>query len=196
MGRAASVRTKRTDSHGCSGSSADFATLADEKTPCIVLQRFAPATLASGDKQAMHVALRSRDKWAAVCCAAFVCCAALMCGLVGLPGALAQDLPAGVGIATTAKGKVLTDARGMTLYVFDGDKGGTSSCYGTCAETWPPLKVDQSVRPAAGFAVVTRKDGSHQLSYKGHPLYTWHKDRAPGDIDGDGFRDSWHLAKP
>ena len=116
--------------------------------------------------------------------------------VVGLTCALAQDLPAGVGIGTTAKGKVLTDARGMTLYVFDGDKGGTSSCYGTCVETWPPLKVDKSVPPAGGFAVLTRKDGSNQLSYKGRPLYTWHKDNGPGDTSGDGFRDSWHLAKP
>ena len=123
-----------------------------------------------------------------------------LAGLFGcfasLAPAVAQELPAGVGVSSTAKGEVLTDARGMTLYVFDVDKRGTSSCYGSCAETWRPLKVEKSTVPQRQFSVVLRKDGTNQLSYKGRPLYTWWKDNAPGDINGDGFRDSWHIAKP
>ena len=34
----------------------------------------------------------------------------------------------------SAKGKVLTDAKGMTLYTFDKDAGGKSACNGPCAE--------------------------------------------------------------
>jgi predicted lipoprotein with Yx(FWY)xxD motif len=117
-------------------------------------------------------------------------------GMVSLLAAVAQDLPGGLRLGDTTKGKVLTDRRGMTLYVFDGDKGGTPSCYGTCAETWPPLKADQPAAASGNFTVVVRKDGTNQLSYKGRPLYTWHKDTAPGDINGDGFRDTWHIAKP
>ena len=58
-----------------------------------------------------------------------------------------------------------------------------------------PLKAEKSTLHS-GFSVVPRKDGTNQLSYKGWPLYTWHKDNAPGDINGDGFRDTWHIAKP
>ena len=122
--------------------------------------------------------------------------AGLFCSFASLASALAQDLPASVGVGNTPKGQVLTDARGMTLYVFDVDKPGTSSCYGSCAETWRPLKAEQSTVPQRQFSVVLRKDGTSQLSYKGRPLYTWHKDNAPGDINGDGFRDTWHIAKP
>ena len=122
--------------------------------------------------------------------------AAMCCVLIGLTPVLGQELAGIVRIGDSPKGKVLTDSRGMSLYVFDGDKGGTSSCYGSCAETWPPLKVDKSANMSGNFSVSSRKDGSQQLSYKGRPLYTWHKDNAPGDINGDGYRDTWHLAKP
>ena len=51
--------------------------------------------------------------------------------------AYAQTAPA--KIADTAKGKVLVNEKGMTLYVFDKDSVGKSACSGTCAENWPPL---------------------------------------------------------
>lgn len=110
--------------------------------------------------------------------------------------ASAQTLPAGVAVGQTAKGKVLTDAKGMTLYVFDEDKSGVSSCYEKCVDNWPPLAAPAGAQPVGDFSVIKRKDGSGQWAYKGKPLYTWHKDKAPGDVSGDGVRDIWHLAKP
>lgn len=120
---------------------------------------------------------------------------AAVLALTALP-ALAQSLPAGVAVGQTAKGKVLTDAKGMTLYVFDEDKPGVSACYDKCLENWPPLAAPAGGQAVGDFSVVKRKDGSGQWAYKGKPLYTWHKDKAPGDVSGDGVRDIWHLAKP
>ena len=98
---------------------------------------------------------------------------------------------------TTAKGAVLTDAKGMSLYTFDKDAAGKSACNGPCATNWPVLKAEASDKDGDGYTVITRDDGSRQWAYKGKPLYTFAKDQKPGDITGDGFlNNAWHLAKP
>ncbi len=109
--------------------------------------------------------------------------------------ALAQNAPAKTG--DSAKGKVLTDAKGMTLYTFDKDAGGKSACNGPCATNWPPLMASADAKPAASYTIIARDDGSKQWAYKGKPLYTWQKDQKPGDITGDGFLiGAWHIAQP
>jgi predicted lipoprotein with Yx(FWY)xxD motif len=109
--------------------------------------------------------------------------------------ALAAMAPTKVG--TSAKGKVLTDEHGMTLYTFAKDKKGKSACNGKCAENWPPLKAAAGDKGGKGYTVIKRDDGSMQWAYKGKPLYTWTKDERPGDITGDGFlKGAWHIAKP
>lgn len=99
-----------------------------------------------------------------------------------------------VKVMQTDAGAVLTDAKGMTLYIFDKDSAGTSACYDKCAENWPPLPASGDV--TGDWSVVERTDGIDQLAYKGRPLDLWVKDTKPGDVTGDGFRDVWHVAKP
>lgn len=97
----------------------------------------------------------------------------------------------------SAKGKVLTDAKGMTLYTFDKDAGGKSACNGPCATNWPPLMAAADAKAANGYSIVVRADGSKQWAHGGKPLYTWKNDKKPGDITGDGFLNgAWHIAKP
>lgn len=97
----------------------------------------------------------------------------------------------------SAKGKVLTDAKGMTLYVFDKDAGGKSACSGACATNWPPLKAAADAKASGGYTVIARDDGSKQWAYKGKPLYTWVGDKKPGDVTGDGFNaNTWHIVAP
>jgi predicted lipoprotein with Yx(FWY)xxD motif len=100
-------------------------------------------------------------------------------------------------IGDSAKGKVLTNDNGMTLYVFDKDSGGKSACNGPCAGNWPPLKVAAGSMAMGDYGMITRDDGSKQWTYKGHPLYNWKNDKKPGDITGDGFLNgAWHIARP
>ncbi len=109
--------------------------------------------------------------------------------------ALAQMAPTKTG--DSAKGKVLTNDSGMTLYVFDKDSGGNSACNGPCAGNWPPLMAAAGAMPISGYTIITRADGTKQWAYKGRPLYTWKKDTKPGDITGDGFLNgAWHIAQP
>ena len=96
----------------------------------------------------------------------------------------------------TSLGTVLTDARGMTLYIFDKDVPGVSNCNGACAEKWPPLKASGAARPQGDFGIIIRADGSRQWAKAGMPLYLWVKDAAPGDVTGDGVKNVWHVARP
>lgn len=103
-----------------------------------------------------------------------------------------------VALGETSLGEVLVDADGMTLYLFTPDAGGASTCTGGCAETWPPLTVDGE--PAAGDGVdesllgtVERDDGSTQVTYADHPLYTYAADGEPGDVTGQGVGGKWWV---
>lgn len=115
-----------------------------------------------------------------------------------LPAAL---LLAGTGLAQAqvpamTSGDMLTDAAGMTLYVFDKDSPGKSACNGGCATNWPPLMAATGAMAAGDYSVLTRDDGSKQWAFKGKPLYRWIKDTKAGDKSGDGVNGSWHIARP
>jgi predicted lipoprotein with Yx(FWY)xxD motif len=108
--------------------------------------------------------------------------------------AFAQMTPTKIG--DSAKGKVLTNDSGMTLYVFDKDADGKSACNGGCTGLWPPLMAVASATAAGDYTIIARDDGSKQWAYKKRPLYTWKNDQKPGDITGDGFGGVWHIAQP
>jgi predicted lipoprotein with Yx(FWY)xxD motif len=101
-------------------------------------------------------------------------------------------------------GRLLVDAAGLTLYDFHKDKGTTSSCYGACAGVWPPLTTEGEARASNGamaskLGTAARKDGTTQVTYAGHPLYTYAEDKKPGDSKGndiDSFGAQWYALQP
>ena len=97
--------------------------------------------------------------------------------------------------AMKAADGTLTNAAGMTLYVFDKDAGGKSACNGPCAANWPPLMVVGDVSGSGDWTIIVREDGGKQWAYKGKPLYTWSKDGKAGDKTGDNVNNVWHVAK-
>jgi len=119
---------------------------------------------------------------------------ALVLGLA--PGAALAQSAEPAKVADTAKGKVLADARGMTLYTFDRDSADASACTGQCAQNWPPLLAPADAKASANWTIVTRQDGGKQWAYKGKPLYGWAKDTKAGDVTGDGVNNVWHVATP
>jgi len=106
-----------------------------------------------------------------------------------------------VKVASKEKlGSYLTDAKGMTLYVFKKDSPGKSACAGGCVVTWP-LYFRESVGVtgklnAGDFATITRDDGQKQTTYKGMPLYYFAADKASGDTSGQGVKDVWFVVAP
>jgi predicted lipoprotein with Yx(FWY)xxD motif/plastocyanin len=120
-------------------------------------------------------------------------------------GVVAADakLPADSRIALANDvelGALLTDSEGRTLYFFTKDAADRDSCQDACLANWPVFYEADLVVPAAlkksDFGVFTRADGEKQLTYKGWPLYTFVKDAAAGDANGDGANGVWFAAKP
>lgn len=97
-------------------------------------------------------------------------------------------------------GSYLTDAKGMTLYIFKKDSPGKSACADACVARWPIYhreEVAPSGGPKAGdFGTITREDGQEQTTYKGLPLYYFAGDEAPSDTKGQGVGGVWFVATP
>jgi predicted lipoprotein with Yx(FWY)xxD motif len=104
-----------------------------------------------------------------------------------------------VALATVGSfGQALVDGKGMSLYLFEKDSAGKSACSGACANAWPPAMV--SGAPVAGtgldaskMSTLKRDDGTTQIVYNGHPLYTFAGDAAAGQAGGQGSGGTWFL---
>jgi predicted lipoprotein with Yx(FWY)xxD motif len=125
--------------------------------------------------------------------------ALVLFGLVVAGASSPAPAAAGTGLKTTTIGgiTVLTNAKGFTLYSFAPDTPTTSKCYGSCAVYWPPVTGTAAGSPGVPGRVGTikRTDGSDQLTYNGHPLYTYIGDTAPGQARGNNLNLNgglWH----
>jgi predicted lipoprotein with Yx(FWY)xxD motif len=109
-----------------------------------------------------------------------------------------------VRVASTGLGRVLVGSAGRTLYLFKADSRTKSACSGACATAWPPLLV--TGKPIVGtgliaskLGTITRRGGGKQVSYNGHPLYLFIKDKKPGQTTGQGvtaFGAAWFVVSP
>jgi predicted lipoprotein with Yx(FWY)xxD motif len=99
---------------------------------------------------------------------------------------------------------VVVNGVGITLYRFDKDTPhpSKSNCNGACAVTWPPVLVTQGSRifvngvSTAQIGIVTRADGSRQVTLHGWPLYKYSGDKKPGDTNGEGIGGTWFGITP
>ena len=112
-----------------------------------------------------------------------------------------------VKLATkTVDGKsqaILVDAKGMTLYYFTPDKGGTVTCTAACLQNWPPLLLPSGVSSPSADKGVTGKlgtvpnpQGGTQVTYNAWPLYYYAKDKDAGDVYGQGVGGKWFVVPP
>jgi len=130
--------------------------------------------------------------------------AAVVFGVSVATASSGQAVPATAGgtamlrTATIGGVSVLTNSSGRTLYWFAPDTSSKSVCYGTCAAYWPPVIGNPAAGPGvtlSKIATIARTDGTIQVTYAGHPLYTYVGDTAPGQANGNdinlngGF---WH----
>lgn len=99
-------------------------------------------------------------------------------------------------VMETPAGKVYTDDKGMTLYTFDKDEKNKSNCYDKCAANWPPFMAVGDAKAEDEWTIVERTGGDKMWAYEGMPLYTFIKDKKPGDVAGEGVGGVWHLSKP
>ena len=134
-----------------------------------------------------------------------VAAAVLFVGLSTASGASdTASRTAAVSTAKTGLGKVIVNSRGRTLYLFEKDRRRHSACGGSCAAYWPPLLARG--KPIAGggakqslIGTIKRANGARQVTYAGHPLYTYVLDTKRGQTKGEGstlFGAGWDALTP
>jgi predicted lipoprotein with Yx(FWY)xxD motif len=118
------------------------------------------------------------------------------------PAATSTGTSTATSLKTTVIGgtTVLTNARGFTLYSFAPDTPTASKCYGSCAAYWPPVTGTAPASPSlpGRIGTITRTGGARQLTYNGHPLYTYIGDTAPGQASGNNLNLNgglWHEVR-
>ena len=135
--------------------------------------------------------------------------AVMLAAAVGVVGFLAADSiarsatksSATVSLRKTTLGMILVRSNGHALYLFGKDRNGESACSASCAQFWPPV-LSRS-KPTAGPGVhasllgtTKRSDGSVQVTYNKHPLYTYALDKQAGQTKGEGvsaFGAKWYV---
>jgi|tagenome__1003787_1003787.scaffolds.fasta_scaffold20985295_7 predicted lipoprotein with Yx(FWY)xxD motif len=127
------------------------------------------------------------------------------CGASG-QGGTATAASAGASAAkkdvktgTTSLGTILVNSRSRSLYDLSVEKKGHFICTGSCTQTWHPLRPRKGKSPTgvSHLSTLKRPDGTKQIAYKGHPLYTFAGDSKAGDTKGQGFKDvgTWSVIK-
>jgi predicted lipoprotein with Yx(FWY)xxD motif len=106
-----------------------------------------------------------------------------------------------VALRKTTLGTVLVDARGRTLYLFEKDRGGMSACNTACLQYWPAFTSRAVPRAGTGvkqslLRLTKQHNKSWQVTYAGHPLYTFVGDKHAGQTTGEGltnFGAGWYV---
>jgi len=106
-----------------------------------------------------------------------------------------------VDLRKTKLGHVLVNSKGHTLYLFKADKNGKSFCRGSCPKFWPPLLKHGKLTAGSGvkaslLGTTKRSNGSLQVTYNKHPLYTYTLDKKAGQTKGEGvlaFGAKWYA---
>ncbi|MDQ4047262.1 MAG: hypothetical protein M3127_07865 [Actinomycetota bacterium] len=104
--------------------------------------------------------------------------------------------------ATSDKGEIVVDGKGMSVYYFTKDvkDSGKSNCTGDCLVKWPPVLTTNDTPTVEGVTgkvgTIDTPDGKKQVTVEGMPVYLWEKDKAPGDITGQGVGNVWYLVAP
>jgi predicted lipoprotein with Yx(FWY)xxD motif len=106
--------------------------------------------------------------------------------------------------SATVQGKsetIFTNDAGMTLYYYMPDKDSSVTCTGACAANWPPLMAGSTTPgplPGASgtWGSAPNPSGGSVVTYNGWPLYTFVKDTAPGQTNGQGIGGAWFVATP
>jgi predicted lipoprotein with Yx(FWY)xxD motif len=140
--------------------------------------------------------------------------AALSVALLGITTATAVTGTAGaasgptasavtIDVHTTVYGPILVTSKGDTLYLWAKDTKDMSACTGPCLDVWPDVLATGTPKAGTGvnqklLGTIKVKDGN-EVTYDGHPLYTYISDVKPGVISGENnnsFKARWYLVSP
>jgi predicted lipoprotein with Yx(FWY)xxD motif len=116
-------------------------------------------------------------------------------------GATSSSNGHGLAVTSTSLGKVLAE-NGRTLYMLSADGTNHSTCSSSCLTFWPPVSGRRPAHAPGVTAMIgttSVRTGGTTLTVGGRPLYTFVKDSAPGDVNGEGLKEFggvWHAVSP
>ena len=115
--------------------------------------------------------------------------------------ASASAVRAKLQLRGTSVGTIVVNGRGFTVYVFTKDGRNRDVCASIpgCPSTWPALRTSGKALAGRGvkaslIGTITLKNGTKQVTYAGHPLYTYSGDSGPGQtsyVDFPEFGGNW-----
>jgi predicted lipoprotein with Yx(FWY)xxD motif len=117
---------------------------------------------------------------------------ALLGAVILAPAAGARRVRRGtvIKLRHTKLGNLLVDGTGYTLYAFTPDTPHHDACeaIAQCLDLWPAVVTRAPVQAGRGIrrkllGTVRLRDGERQVTYGGHPLYTYVRDSRPGETD-------------
>jgi predicted lipoprotein with Yx(FWY)xxD motif len=96
-------------------------------------------------------------------------------------------------------GTVLATQAGKPLYLLSSDPSGGSKCVDACAKEWPPLTGDGKAAEGVKDSLLSsfkRSDGTTQVLYDGHALYTYTGDGLVSGVGTKALGGTWSLISP
>lgn len=121
-----------------------------------------------------------------------------------IPSAPASNTTDGaeLKVSSSSAGQIVVDSKGMSLYIFTKDvkDSGSSACVDACLDSWPVFTTTSDAPSVEGVTgtvgTIATADGKKQVTLTGMPLYYYAKDKAPGDVTGQGVGGVWYLVSP
>ncbi len=107
-----------------------------------------------------------------------------------------------LSVAESKAGQIVVAGQGLSVYYFTKDTkdSGTSACTGDCLVAWPPVTSTTATPTVNGVTgkvgTIPTADGKMQITINGMPIYYYEKDKAAGDITGQGVGGVWYLVAP
>jgi predicted lipoprotein with Yx(FWY)xxD motif len=132
---------------------------------------------------------------------AVIACASPLASVSQASPTAAAARTAKVQLRHTSIGNILVSGSGFTLYRFTRDPRNRNTCAPVteCSSIWPALRT--SGKPLAGPGVkrsllssIPLAGGGRQVTYAGHPLYTYRPSTEPGETSYVGvmaFGGTW-----
>jgi predicted lipoprotein with Yx(FWY)xxD motif len=103
-------------------------------------------------------------------------------------------------VANAKIGKtILTDSKGMTVYLYMPDGANkTTQVPAGLKQLWPAVTATGAATAGSGLdssklTLEPQADGTMQVAYNGHLLYTFQNDKAAGDANGQGLGGIWYV---
>ena len=118
------------------------------------------------------------------------------------PATSAPASAAELTVAESKAGQIVVAGQGLSVYYFTKDTkdSGTSACTGDCLVAWPPVTSTTATPTVNGVTgkvgTIPTADGKMQVTINGMPIYYYEKDKAAGDITGQGVGGVWYLVAP